>query len=60
MRKNLGVLYTELAEYFLFDGSKYGIEEFFRDIKDFKEQFKKAQNSIREEREAPKKKRKCE
>ena len=52
MRKNLGLLYTDLAEYFVFDGGKYQIEEFFRDIKHFKEQFKKAQNSIREEREA--------
>ena len=52
MRENLGLLYTDLAEYFVFDGSKYRIEEFFRDIKHFKEQFKKAQDSIREEREA--------
>ena len=52
MRENLGLLYTDLAEYFVFDGSKYQIEELFRDIKHFKEQFKKAQNSIREEREA--------
>ena len=43
MRKNLGLLYADLAEYFVFDGSKYGIEELFRDIKHFKEQFKKAQ-----------------
>ena len=52
MRENLGLLYTDLAEYLVFEESKYQIEEFFRDIKHFKEQFRKAQESIREEREA--------
>merc|ERR550517_2211423 len=29
MRENLGLLYTDLAEYLVFEESKYQIEEFF-------------------------------
>ena len=33
-------LYSELAEYFVFDRRKYTLEELFGDIKLFKDQFK--------------------
>ena len=52
MRENLENLYTDLAEYFVFDPNKYSIEEFFSDVKLFKEQFKKAYGDVKEEREA--------
>jgi diaphanous 2 len=35
-------LYTDLAEYFAFDKSKYTVEEFLGDIKTFKDQFQQA------------------
>ena len=36
-------LYTDLAEYFIFDKQKYTLEEFFGDIKLFKDKFKQVQ-----------------
>ena len=33
-------LYSELSEYFVFDKQKYSLEEFFGDIKLFKDKFK--------------------
>ena len=33
-------LYAELSEYYVFDKAKYTLEEFFGDIKTFKDQFK--------------------
>ena len=45
-------LYAELAEYFVFDKQKYSLEEFFSDIKTFKDQFKQAYDSIIKERES--------
>ena len=33
-------LYSDLAEYFVFDKQKYTLEEFFGDIKVFKDQYK--------------------
>ena len=33
-------LYSELSEYFIFDKQKYSLEEFFENIKQFKDQFK--------------------
>ena len=45
-------LYAELAEYFVFDKQKYTLEEFFSDIKTFKDQFKQAYDSIIKERES--------
>ena len=33
-------LYAELSEYYVFDKQKYTLEEFFGDIKTFKDQFK--------------------
>ena len=42
MGSKMESLYTDLAEYFVFDRQKYTLEEFFGDIKLFKDQFKKA------------------
>ena len=44
--------YAELAEYFVFDKQRYSLEEFFSDIKTFKNQFKQAYESIIKERES--------
>eukprot|EP00092_Neocalanus_flemingeri_P020848 GFUD01022586.1.p1 GENE.GFUD01022586.1~~GFUD01022586.1.p1 ORF type:complete len:1076 (+),score=306.59 GFUD01022586.1:84-3311(+) len=44
-------LYNDLAEYFVFDQQKYTLEEFFGDIKLFKDKFKQAHETIIEERE---------
>ena len=52
MRSKLDSLYSELADFFVFDKQKYSIEEFFGDIKMFKDQFKDAYEKIKEEREA--------
>ena len=40
MGSKMESLYTNLAEYFVFDKQKYTLEEFFGDIKLFKDQFK--------------------
>ena len=40
MGSKMESLYTDLAEYFVFDKLKYTLEEFFGDIKLFKDQFK--------------------
>ena len=40
MGSKMESLYTDLAEYFVFDKQKYTLEEFFGDIKLFKDQFK--------------------
>jgi len=45
-------LYSELAEYFVFDRRKYTLEELFGDIKLFKDQFKQAHATLVDEREA--------
>ena len=37
-------LYAELSEYYVFDKAKYTLEEFFGDIKTFKDQFKQARS----------------
>ena len=52
MRSKLDCLYSELASYFVFDKQKYTCEDFFSDIKVFKDQFKFAYDKIREDREA--------
>ena len=40
MATKMEKLYQELAEYFVFDKQKYTLEEFFSDIKTFKDLFK--------------------
>merc|ERR1719295_1194019 len=52
MATKMEKLYAELAEYFVFDKQKYTLEEFFSDIKTFKDQFKQAYDSIIKERES--------
>ena len=37
-------LYAELSEYYVFDKAKYTLEEFFGDIKTFKDQFKQVRS----------------
>lgn len=39
MFKKMELLYTELAEYYAFDKQKYTLEEFFTDLKTFKDSF---------------------
>lgn len=39
MCKKMEALYDDLAEYYVFDKSKYTLEEFFSDIKIFKDNF---------------------
>jgi len=52
MRNKLDSLYSDIAEYFVFDKLKYSFEDFYGDIKLFKDQFKIAHEKIKEEREA--------
>ena len=40
MNSKLESLNSDLAEYFVFDKLKYSLEQFFMDIKQFKDQFK--------------------
>lgn len=42
MFNKIDKLYSDLAEYFAFDKSKYTVEEFLGDMKTFKDQFQKA------------------
>ena len=39
-------LYSDLSEYFVFDKTKYQMEEFFTDLSTFKYQFIEANESI--------------
>lgn len=39
MFKKMETLYEDLAEYFVFDKQKYTLEEFFTDLKTFKDNF---------------------
>lgn len=39
MCKKMEALYDNLAEYYVFDKSKYTLEEFFTDLKAFKDSF---------------------
>lgn len=39
MCKKMEALYDDLAEYYVFDKSKYTLEEFFTDLKAFKDSF---------------------
>lgn len=54
MQKQMENIYKEIGEYFSFDTNKYPMEEFFSDIKTFKEHFTTAHREnvrIREEEE---------
>ena len=52
MGSKMDSLYSDLAEYFVFDKQKYTLEEFFGDIKTFKDQYKGAYEAILKERES--------
>lgn len=39
MHDNMQQLYKDLAKYYVFDFKKYTLDEFFTDIKAFKEKF---------------------
>merc|ERR1719232_624119 len=52
MGTKMETLYADLAEYLVFDKQKYTLEEFFSDIKTFKDGFKHAYDSILKERES--------
>ena len=46
MGTKMDSLYTELAEYFVFDRRKYTLEELFSDLKIFKDKFKEVWNNF--------------
>ena len=48
MATKMETLYAELAEYFVFDKQKYTLEEFFSDIKTFKDLFKQVNYTTKE------------
>lgn len=58
MFKKMESLYNEIAEYYAFDKQKYTLEEFFTDLKKFKEDFIQAKNDNQKEREMEEKKEK--
>ena len=55
MGKKMENLYSELAEYFVFDKLKYTLEEFMKDVKTFKDMFRKVYGDILKERDAAEK-----
>ncbi|XP_076246123.1 diaphanous related formin 1 isoform X2 [Calliopsis andreniformis] len=59
MFKNMDSLYTEISEFYSFDKQKYTIEEFFGDIKTFKDDFMQAQKEIIKLREGEEKQRRA-
>ncbi|CAG5082226.1 Similar to Diaph3: Protein diaphanous homolog 3 (Mus musculus) [Cotesia congregata] len=59
MFKNMDTLYTDISEFFAFDKQKYTIEEFFGDIKKFKDDFGQAQKEIVKMREGEEKQRRA-
>uniref|UniRef100_A0ABD2X546 Protein diaphanous n=1 Tax=Trichogramma kaykai TaxID=54128 RepID=A0ABD2X546_9HYME len=59
MFKHMDSLYTEISEFFVFDKAKYTIEEFFGDIKKFKDDFLQAQKEIIKLRETEEKQRRA-
>ncbi|CAH1126871.1 unnamed protein product [Ceutorhynchus assimilis] len=58
MFKKMEGLYTELAEYYAFDKQKCTLEEFFTDLKVFKDSFIQAKTDNQKEREMEEKKEK--
>ncbi|KAL3270450.1 hypothetical protein HHI36_021001 [Cryptolaemus montrouzieri] len=59
MFKKVENLYQELAEYYVFDKQKYTLEEFFSDLKIFKDSFIEAKNDNERERELVEKREKA-
>ncbi|KAL0280838.1 UNVERIFIED_CONTAM: hypothetical protein PYX00_002011 [Menopon gallinae] len=59
MFRNMDASYTNLAEFFAFDKQKYTLEEFFGDIKSFKDSFQQAYKDNIKQREAEEKMRRA-
>ncbi|XP_034951214.1 protein diaphanous isoform X2 [Chelonus insularis] len=59
MFKNMDTLYSDISDFFAFDKQKYTIEEFFGDIKKFKDDFQQAQKEILKMREGEEKQRRA-
>ncbi|XP_015122157.1 protein diaphanous isoform X2 [Diachasma alloeum] len=59
MYKNMETLYTDISDFFAFDKQKYTIEEFFGDIKKFKDDFVQSQKEIIKLREGEEKQRRA-
>ncbi|KAH0953784.1 hypothetical protein HN011_009923, partial [Eciton burchellii] len=59
MFKNMDSLYTDISEFFSFDKQKYTIEEFFGDIKTFKDDFLQSQKEIIKLKESEEKQRRA-
>jgi len=51
MNATMDRLYGDIAEFYVFDKQKYSLEEFFGDVKIFKDKFKQAHSTIIEQRE---------
>ena len=51
MYSKMDRLYSSLADYFVFEAKKYTLEEFFNDIKIFKDQFQESYREIQRRRE---------
>jgi len=52
MFQKMDTLYSALSDYFVFDKQKYSLDEFFSDIKQFKDKFKGAYDEITKDRES--------
>ncbi|XP_046743902.1 protein diaphanous isoform X5 [Diprion similis] len=59
MFKNMDGLYTDISDFFAFDKQKYTIEEFFGDIKTFKDAFEQARKENAKMRESEEKQRRA-
>ncbi|CAG9835595.1 unnamed protein product [Diabrotica balteata] len=59
MLKKVENLYNDLAEYYVFDKQKYALEEFFVDLKTFKNSFLQAKADNQREKEIEEKKEKA-
>ncbi|XP_028145731.1 protein diaphanous isoform X2 [Diabrotica virgifera virgifera] len=59
MLKKVENLYSDLAEYYVFDKQKYALEEFFVDLKTFKNSFLQAKADNQKEKEIEEKKEKA-
>lgn len=60
MQVQMEKLYKDLGEYFAFDPNKYTMEEFFADIKTFKDTFVQSHQEIVRVREEEEKKRRLQ
>ncbi|KAG5888747.1 hypothetical protein JTB14_032020 [Gonioctena quinquepunctata] len=59
MLKKVDSLYSDLSEYYVFDKQKYSLEEFFTDLKTFKDSFIQAKTDNQKDRELEEKKEKA-